>query len=87
MGKRRKIRLNRINTLELKGTENAKSLKYLNFPRSKIDGKEIVIQTIKDTNRNYGRYPGEIWTEESKGNFININNLLTKEGFVKYHKY
>ena len=87
MGKRRKIRLNRINAPELLGTENAKSLKYLNSLRSKIDGKEIVIQTIKDTNRNYGKYPGEIWTEESKGNFININNLLANEGFVKYHKY
>lgn len=82
-----KIRLNRINAPEVRGSEKAKGLKSRDFLRSKIDGKEIVLQTIKDSKGKYGRYLGEIWLEESKGNFININDLLVKEGFAQYHKY
>jgi len=82
-----KIRLNRINAPELKGSDKAKGLKSRYFLRSKIDGKEIVIQTIKDAKEKYGRYLGEIWLEESKGNFININDLLVRGGFAKYQKY
>jgi len=82
-----KIRLNRINAPELKGSDKAKGLKSRDFLRSKIDGKEIVIQTIKDAKEKYGRYLGEIWLEESKGNFININDLLVRGGFAKYQKY
>jgi micrococcal nuclease len=82
-----KIRLNRINAPEVKGSEKAKGLKSRDFLRSKIDGKEITIETIKDKQEKYGRYLGEIWLEESKGNFININDLLVTEGFAKYQKY
>jgi micrococcal nuclease len=82
-----KIRLNRINAPELRGSEKAKGLKSRDFLRSKIDGKEIILQTIKDTKGKYGRYLGELWLEEPKGNFMNINDLIVKEGFAEYHKY
>ena len=82
-----KIRLNRINAPEVRGSERAKGLKSRDFLRSKIEGNEVFIQTIKDKKGKYGRYLGEIWFEETEGNFININDLLVTEGFAKYHKY
>jgi len=82
-----KLRLNRINAPELKGEERPKGLKSRDFLISKINGKEITIETIKDRKGKYGRYLAEIWLEEKKGKFININDLLVTEGFAKYQKY
>jgi len=82
-----KLRLNRINAPELRGDERAKGLLSRDFLRDKIHGKEITIETIKDRREKYGRYLAEIWLEEKKGKFININDLLVKEGFAKYQKY
>ncbi|MCW8804734.1 MAG: thermonuclease family protein [Ignavibacteriaceae bacterium] len=82
-----KLRLNRINAPELRGEERPKGLKSRDFLISKIDGKEITIETIKDRKGKYGRYLAEIWLKEKKGKFININDLLVTEGFAKYQKY
>ncbi|MDH3269549.1 MAG: thermonuclease family protein [Ignavibacteria bacterium] len=82
-----KLRLNRINAPELRGEERPKGLKSRDFLRSKIDGKEITIETIKDRKGKYGRYLAEIWIEEKKKKFININDLLVTKGFAKYQKY
>jgi micrococcal nuclease len=82
-----KLRLNRINAPELKGNEKTEGLKSRDFLRSKIEGKEITLQTIKDKQEKYGRYLAEIWLEESTGKFININDLIVKEGFAVYKKY
>lgn len=82
-----KLRLNRINAPELKGNEKPEGLKSRDFLRSKILGKEVTIQTIKDKEEKYGRYLAEIWLEEKKGEFTNINDLLVKEKFAVYKKY
>jgi len=82
-----KLRLNRINAPELRGKERPKGILSRDFLRSIIDGKEITIETIKDKKGKYGRYVGEIWLEEKPGKFTNINDLIVKEGFAKYHKY
>lgn len=82
-----KLRLHRINAPELRGEERPKGLKSRDFLRSKIDGKEITIETIKDKKGKYGRYLAEIWFEEKKEKFININDLLVTEGFAIYQKY
>ena len=82
-----KLRLQRINAPELRGRERPKSLKSRDFLRSKIEGKEILIETIKDKKGKYGRYLAEIWLEDKLGKFKNINDLIVKEGFAKYQKY
>jgi len=82
-----KLRLNRINAPELKGDERAKGLLSRDFLKSKVEGKEITIETIKDRREKYGRYLAEIWIEDKKGKFININDLMVTEGFAKYQKY
>jgi micrococcal nuclease len=43
-----KIRLFGINAPEIRGAEKADGLKSRDFLREKIDGKSILIQTIKD---------------------------------------
>ena len=82
-----KIRLNRINAPELRGNEKPKGLKSRDFLRSLIFDKEIFIETIKDKKEKYGRYLAEIWLEDEKGKFININDVMVKNGFAKYQKY
>lgn len=82
-----KLRLNRINAPELKGAERAKGLKSRDHLRNIINGKEVYIETIKDKKEKYGRYLAEVWFEESKGKFININDKMVKDGFAIYKKY
>ena len=82
-----KLRLHRINAPELRGKERPQGLKSRDFLKSKIERKEILLETIKDSKGKYGRYLAEIWLEETPGNFININDLIVKEGFAKYQKY
>jgi len=81
-----KLRLNRINAPELRGDERAKGLLSRDFLKDKIEGKEITIETIKDRREKYGCYLAEIWLEEKKGKFININDLMVTEGFAKCQK-
>ena len=82
-----KLRLNRINAPELSGKGKPEGVKSRDFLKSKIDGKEIVIETIKDKKGKYGRYLAEIWVEDKKEEPININDLMVSEGFAKYQKY
>ena len=82
-----KIRLSRINAPELKGSERAKGLKSRDYLRSLILDKEVFIETIKDKKEKFGRYLGEIWIEESEHKFININDLMVKDGFAVFKKY
>ncbi len=82
-----KIRLTRINAPELRGTERTKGLKSRDFLRSLILDKEVFIETIKDKKEKYGRYLAEVWLEDDKGIFININDEMVKNGFAKYQKY
>lgn len=82
-----KIRLNRINTPEIRGAEREAGLVSRDFLRSLILGKKIVIETIKDRKGKYGRYLGEIWIEDDNGEQINVNDLLVEKGFAIYQEY
>ncbi|MCX8010279.1 MAG: thermonuclease family protein, partial [Ignavibacteria bacterium] len=52
-----------------------------------VEGKTILLQTIKDRKEKYGRYLGEVWIEKSEGKFENVNDLIVKNGFAVYKKY
>jgi micrococcal nuclease len=82
-----KIRLYRINAPELRGTERPKGLISRDFLREQIDGKKIIIQTIKDRREKYGRYLAEIWLPNGKEDPINVNDLLVAKGFAIYKNY
>jgi len=81
-----KLRLHRINAPEVRGVERALGLKSRDFLRSKISGKTVVLQTVKDRKGKYGRYLAEIYLEESEG-WINVNDLMVAEGFAVYKEY
>ena len=51
------IRLFGINAPELKGPERPKGLKSRDRLRELINGKEIFLETIKDTKGKFGRLP------------------------------
>ena len=82
-----KIRLNRINTPEIRGAEREAGLKARDFLREKIMDKDIFIETIKDRKGKYGRYLGEIYLPNERGKLVNINDLLVKKGFAVYKNY
>lgn len=81
-----KLRLHRINAAEVRGEEREAGLVSRDYLRSRIDGKTIYIQTIKDKRGKYGRYIAEIWLEED-GTWVNINDELVAKGLAVYKEY
>ncbi|MFH1196692.1 MAG: thermonuclease family protein [bacterium] len=82
-----KVRLNRIDAPELRGSTRTKGLKSRDFLREQILGKEVFIETIKDKQEKYGRYLAEVHLEIEKDKFIIVNDLLVEKGFAIYRKY
>lgn len=82
-----KIRLARINTPELREEERPKGLLARDFLRDKIDGKKILISTLKDKKGKYGRYIAEIWRQKTDGSYINVNDELVDAGHAKFVEY
>jgi micrococcal nuclease len=80
------IRLYGINAPALRGDERPDGLISRDRLRELIEGKEIYLETIKDTKGKYGRYWGKIWIEQD-GEWININDLMIREGFAEYKDY
>lgn len=76
------IRLNRINTPEVKGVTRDAGLKSRDWLRDRILGKSVIIKTIEDTTEKYGRYLGEVWLEGK-----NINDALVLNGLAQYVTY
>lgn len=81
-----KLRLLRINAPELRGAEKVAGKASRDYLRSRILGKEILVETFKDRKGKYGRYLAEIWLEED-GSFVNINDELVEKGFAEYKEY
>lgn len=82
-----KIRLARIDAPEMRGAEREKGISARDFLRRKIDGREVVIKTIKDQKEKYGRYLAEIYITDDNGNLINVNDLMVTEGLAEYRQY
>lgn len=84
--KNESIRFNRINAPEVRGSERPMGLQSRDYLRKLILKKDVIIQTVKDKKGKYGRYLGEIWLEKD-GQYLNINDLLVKEGYAIYKQY
>jgi len=82
-----KIRLARINTPELRNDERAKGLIARDYLREKIDGKQVLISTLKDKKGKFGRYIADIWIKGPNGDYININDELVTAGHAQYVQY
>ena len=82
-----KLRLYGINAPEVRGVERPAGLESRDFLRSRIKGKEVVLQTIKDKKGKYGRYLAYIWLKDESGNWVNINDMLVQQGYAVYKDY
>ena len=84
--KKEKIRLARINTPELRGSEKERGKEARDFLKSLISRKNILLETIKDKKGKYGRYIGEIWVETENG-YENVNDLMVKNSHAIFVNY
>ena len=82
-----KLRLYRINAPEVRGVDRPQGLISRDFLRSKIMGKQVILQTVKDKKGKYGRYLADIWLKDESGSWININDLLVRQGYAEYKDY
>lgn len=80
------IRLHRINAKEVRGNDRPDGLLARDYLRSRIEGKRVLVQTIKDKKGKYGRYIAEIWLSEND-RWTNINDEMVTHGFALYHDY
>jgi len=81
-----KLRLVRINAPEMTGPDKARGVASRDFLRSLIDGREIIIETLKDRRGKYGRYLAEIWIGQD-GVWQNVNDALVAAGHAVYQEY
>ncbi len=81
-----KLRLLRINAPEMTGSDKALGMASRDFLRGLIDGREIIIETVKDQRGKYGRYLAEIWIGQD-GVWQNVNDALVAAGHAVYQDY
>jgi micrococcal nuclease len=80
---KQEFRLHGVNAPEVTGDEKAEGDRSRDFLKSKILGKQIIIQSIRN--------PREAEHKEKSGEFlailwldgVNLNDLLIKEGYAK----
>ncbi len=80
-----KIRLHRIDTPELRGSEKASGIISRDFVRKKILDKNIMLETIK--KGKYGRIVAEVYFHDSNEQLECMNDLLVDEGLAIYKDY
>lgn len=72
-----RLRLARVNAPEPRGAGKVEGLKSKQWLKDRVEGREVLIRTIKDRKEKYGRYLVEIFFEG-----VNINDELLAKGFA-----
>jgi len=80
--KGQRIRLNRIDTPEMRGPDKARGKVSRDYLRSRILGKSVTIQTDKDKTGKFGRLLGEVILDG-----VNLNDELVRKGLGVYRTY
>jgi len=76
--RKEKIRLAFVDTPELEGDERERGLEVRDHVRELILGREVYIQTFKDTKGKWGRYIADIYLEadpRSLSTYLIENNM------------
>ena len=84
-GKGVKIRLYGIDTPEVRGVERPEGLKSKQALIDLLEGKSVVLKTIKDKTGKYGRYLGELYIQNDDSEWKNVNETLVKDGYAKLY--
>ena len=82
-----KLRLHRINAPELHGRSAKRGRAARDHLKSLVEGKEVLLQTIKDRREKYGRYLAEIWLEQPNAAGLNVNDALVAAGHARFQDY
>lgn len=76
-----KIRLIGINTPELRGDTKEAGLKAKAALLSMVVGKEIMVETIKDSTEKYGRWLGRLHARDNaQAPWVDVNLALVAAG-------
>lgn len=81
------IRLWKINTPEVRGSEREEGIRVRDMVRDLILNKSILLRTIldkrgEDRTGKYGRLLGEVLVPNARGALINVNDLLLGLGMA-----
>lgn len=81
--KRERLRLNRINTPEVRGADSARGKQASSRVAALAPvGSTVMIRTIKDSQEKYGRYLAEVFIEQKSAPLMNLNDALVAEGLA-----
>ena len=86
-GKGVSLRLFGINAPEVRGESKETGKFVRDFVRNKVLGKDIVIETIRDTKGKYGRYLAKIYYKNSENEQVYLNEELVNNNFAIWKKY
>ena len=86
-GKGVSLRLFGINAPEVRGESKETGKFVRDFVRNKVLGKDIVIETIRDTKGKYGRYLAKIYYKNSENEQVYLNEELVNNNFAILKKY
>lgn len=75
---KQKVRLYGIDTPEIRGEERSQGLIVKAILADMILGKEVVIETYKDSKEKYGRWLATVWIDG-----LNVNQWLIENGYAK----
>jgi micrococcal nuclease len=80
---KQQFHLHGIKAPEITGPEKTEGEKARDFLKSKVLGKEVIIQSVKNPNEEeqkekYGEFLAVVWLDG-----VNVNDLLVKEGYAK----
>lgn len=78
-----RLRLARINAWEVRGSERPAGLNARDWLRTRILGKQVLVETLKDKTGKFGRYIAEVETLDGS----NVNDQLVNLGHAKYQEY
>jgi len=94
--KNQNVRLHELNSPEIRGEERDAGLISRDALRNLILGKEVILESIKDSTEKYGRPLGIIHYDPTPKQcneipgvirFMNINEWLVASGYAEFKRY
>jgi len=79
---KQRFRLYAINATETRGSERPEGLKTKEWLMDRIQGKDIILKSIKDGRGKYGRLLAIIYDGE-----VDLNAEMVKLGLAEYREY
>jgi micrococcal nuclease len=82
-----RVRLYGIDSPEIRGEHIIEAKTATEALSQLISGKQIILQSIKDSKDKYGRYLGILWITTDAGEAICVNEWLVSNGYAIHKEY